>query len=979
MDLGRILNSSPNGSHPSEASAGNSASNLRQLAEIASASTPSTNIHETAAMTDGTAPEQNATANDALPYPGFDPDYDDERRSAPEVEAGPDNGLPTPPPPGKSSVRKEPPKAKPTPRTISSANSQRNDTSPAAPTPVINVHRTTAASSSGAQRPISPRLQRGSSLASFSGTNIYGRASGSVRDGPRNIPPPPGPTHPRTSRQPDLAARSSNGVPDDVEIIKEIINVDASVARPKTVARDSNQTLDDVEIIKEVIDVDASVARPNTVARSSNRIPDIAEIIDVDASVTRPDAAARSSNLIPDVAEIIDVDAPVRRPNTVARDSNRIPDIAEIIDVDASVTRPDAAARSSNRIPDVAEIVDADAWEARRRTQSAPPPSDLSVQIGSSAPVSPVQASSRTQSLSELEQNAVDFLASNSRRRDIPQGHLGSRTGSYATVQDNNPFPGQETEPCYCLNIDIALHNDYDADFGVWLLFAAVDKCHKADDIRKGKQRKDEAPLSSLIASIENDSSTECESCDEECEVCDEDAANLEYIYTEMAPRNGNELQTIRAHLGDAVWALIGNRPGPVSDSHKWKRACGRCNPCSEEQREEDREQTIPLEEDREQTIPLEEAAVDDKKNGIVGAAAYNPDLYTTTSSMRETRIKPAPPKAKSKDKAMASNLSSSSPSDQAPSSHSKGKGKEKANGDGNSNQSHPTLHLASVRATSSRPIGRSTREANISVNGNARGIQARPPSPIRTSLRNRQLFGPQPLPPLPPLAPLPVIASSSHRSQLYVPSPLGQTIDLSSNATTPEPVQTSSNNKRKGGGNENDEQGSRGGKKEKKKNESSDCKENGKANDKRKASEAVDEDADAACIRVTRPRRNVVSNPSTVFHMSGALQNNQTSASSSGTLAANTSRTLASSSGTRLSNLRIPGRDVVAANVPDAVVARSNVAPPRDEGERERERRIRLILRVAEEADPEHPGHEMYLTGRAMGRQRGKESRRRE
>ena len=962
MDIRRILNTPSNGSNPSEASAGNSASNLRQLAEIASASTPSTNVHETVAMTDeleleqgatandAPAPKQDATANDAPPYPGFDPDYDDERRHAPEVDAGLDSGLPTPPPPKKRSVRKEPPKAKPTPGTTSSGNSHLTDTTrPIAPTPVIYVHGTTAASSSGAHGPYSTRPQMGSSLASFAGTNIYGRASGSVRGGPRNIPPPPGPTHPRTSRQPDLAARSSNGIPDDVEIIKEIINVDASVARPNTVARDSNQTPDDVEIIKEIIDVDAPVRQPDAAARSFNRIPDDVEII----------------------KETIDVDASATRPNTVARDSNRIPDVAEIVDVDASRTRPNSAARLSNGFPDVTEIVDADAWEARRRTQRAHPPSDLSVQVGSSAPVPPVQASSRIQSLSELEQNAVDFLASNSRRRDIPQGHLGSRTGSNATVQDDNPFPGQETEPWYCLNIDIALHNKYDAEFGVSLLFAAVDKCHKADDIRKGKQRKDEAPLSSLIPSIENDSSTECESCDEECEVCDEDAANLEYIYTERASRNGNDLQTIRARPGNAVWTLIGNRHGTVNDPRKWKRGCGRCNPSSEEQREEGREQTIPLEEDHEQTIPLEEAAVDDKRNGRTGAAAYNPDFYTTTSSMRECRVKPPPPKGKPKDKAMSSNLPSPPSPDQAPSSRSKGKGKgkEKANGYGNSNDSQPTLRLASARATISRSIAMGFREANGNINSNARGIQARSPSPTRTSLRNRQLFGPQPLPHLPPLTPFPVVASSSRHSQCYVPSPLGQIVDLSSNATTPEPVQTFSNRKRREVNNEDDEQGKGGGKEE-----------NVKANNKRKASEALDEDADAACIRSTRPRSNIASNPSNVFYMSGALQDTQTSASASGTLTlAAGSQTTASSSGTRLSKLYIPGRDVVAGNTSSDVGARSNVAPPRDEGERERERRIRLILRVAEEADPEHPGHEMYLTGRAMGRQRGKESRRRE
>ena len=952
MDIGSIINTSPNASHPSEeASADNTASSLWQLAEIASASTPapSTNVHETTtATTDRPALHQDATANDALPYPGFDPDYDDERRPPREVNAGPDNGLPTPPLPQSSNIRSGPPKVKATPRTTSSTIPHLTDTtSPADPTPVINVHRTTALSS-GARRPVLPGLQRGSSPAS--GPDIHGRASASVCDGSRNDPPPPGPTPSLNARRFETAARSSNGFPD----VAEIIDVDVPVLRPNIAARDSNRTLDDVEILREIIDADASVAQPNASARSSNRIADVADNIDVDASVTRPNAVARDSNGIPDDVEII----------------------KEIIDADTPVTRPNANVRSSNGIPDNAEFVDADVWEARRHTQVTRPSSVLSVQVRSSAPVSPVRASSPTLSVNQLEQNAVIFLASNSRIRDIRQGRSGSSTGSDAAVQDDNPFPGQENEPWYCLNIDIALKYGYDAEFGAELIRGLVNNSHKADESRKGKQREDDGPHSPLLPSIEDASSSEIESCDDECEVSDEDAANMEYIYIERAPRNGNEPLTIRAHPGDAVWALVGTRHGPVNDPRKWKRACGHCNPRSEE----DREQTIPLEEDREETIPLEEAAVDDMKNRKSGAAYYNPGLYSTTSSMRETRIKPFPPKARPKDKAMSPNLSAPSPSNQAPSSRSKGKGKQKTNGNGNSNESKPTPPPASDRTTISRSIAMGLRTANDNISSDASATQARSPSHTRTSLRNRQLFGPQPLAPLPPRPLFPVTASSfvrsqryipSRQSQRYVPSPLGQTVDLSSNATTPEPVQVSSTDK-----NKDDEHGSRGGKKEKK-NVNQDCKENGNANNKRKASEAIDEDADAACIRVTRRRTNIVSTSSTNYNMSGALQDTQTSASASGTLtlpAAANSR-VASSSDPRSSNLPGPSNVVAEDGSPNAVGARSNVAPQRDDGEREEERQVRLRLRMAAEANPRHPGYQMYLMGRAtISRKRGRE-----
>ena len=883
MDIGRILNTNLDGSHPSEASADNSASNPRPVAEIASASTPSINVHTTTAMTDGPVPELDAIAEGELPWPGFDAMYDDERRPPPEVNAGPDNGLPTLPPIKKSNGRSDPPKVKPTPRIISSANSHRTDTSPAAPIPVIIVNGTTVATSSDTRRPILPNVQSESPLASrpidtttsasSSGINIHWTASTTSRGWPREPAPLPGRTSPLTSRRPDPAARSSNS------------------------------------------------------------IPDVAEIIDVDATVTRPNAAARSSNSIPDVAEIIDVDATVTRPNAAARSSNRIPDVAEILNVDATVTRPNATARSTNRIPDVAEILDVDAWEARRRMQGALSLLDLSVQVGSSALVSPVQASSRTLSESELEQNVVAFLASSSSIRDISQEHSGSSRGNNGESGDGDSFSLSQTEPWYNLNIEWARQNDYDRELGGALLWDIANKCRKSDEIQ-------------------------CESCDEECESCDEAAANTEYIYvprTRQQTRNGNALQTIRAHPGNAVWALVGSRNGPVNDPRKWERACARCSPYTEEQREEQREQTIPL----------EEAAVDDKENGMTGAATYNPDLYTTTSSMRELRVKLPPPKGEPKDMASSPNPSSPPPPDQAPSSSSSSnaKGKQKANGDDHSNQSQPTPRLASARATRSRPIVRGTREANANVNSNASGTQAHSPppppprsrsrSPTRTSLRNRLLFSLEPQ--LPPLLSAPVVASSSIRSQRYVSSPLGQAV-----ARTTGLVQTFSNNKTKEADNEDDnEQVKRGGKNEKK-NVSRDGKGNVKANNKRKASEAV-EDADADIVRVTRARRTIVSNSSNGYYMSGALQDSQNSAASG---------TLAAGSGTG-TNHTVPSG--LAAHTPDpAMRSTPTTTAPRSEGSSER--RVRLRLRVSAEANPEHPDHMTYLMARGMSRKGDKE-----
>lgn len=572
-----------------------------------------------------------------------------------------------------------------------------------------------------------------------------------------------------------------------------------------------------------------------------------------------------------------------RRPNNAARVSNRIPDVVEIISVDASVTRPNAAARSSNRIPDDAEIFDVDAWEARRCLQVTHPPSDLSEQVRSPAPVSPVQRSSRT--LLQSEQIAVDFLASNSQSRDIPRGPSGSRTGSSAKPKDSNSFSGPQTKIGFNIDIETARQNETDELLGAALFCAFADDCHKRNEIRKGKQRNDEAPLSPLFPSIENDSSTECESCDE-------DAANVEYIYNVRGSTqtcHGKELKTIKAHPGNAVWALAESRLGSVNDPRKWETACNRCS-----------------DEHREQTIPLEDAAVDDKNDRFEGAAPYNPDLYTTTSSMRELRVKPQKSRAELEHMAMSSSPSASPSPDQAPSSGSDHKGKQKANGDSNSNESQPTPRLASARATSSRPIGRGTREANGNVNSNASVTQAcsppPPAPPTRLSLRNRRLFALEPQ--VPPLPPAPA-ASTSRRSQHQAPSPLGQTFDRI-NATSPEQVQTFSNNKRK-------------------------------------ASDAF-EDVDRGYGPVARARRKIVSNSSNGSNELGASQQSQRSAA------------LAAGSGTTSSGTH----------------STSHATAPRSEGSSER--RGRLRLHVAAEANPEHPDHEAYLTRSQARRKRGKE-----
>ena len=615
---------------------------------------------------------------------------------------------------------------------------------------------------------------------------------------------------------------------------------------------------------------------PNVESSPRTIFPANSQLIDTSPAAPTPGVSvhetkvASSSRARSPILSWLGTTSPIlsRRRNNAARDSNRIPDVVEIINVDAPVTRPNAAAGSSNRIPDDAEIFDVDAWEARRCLQVTHPTSDLPVQVGSPAPGSPVQGSSRT--LLQSEQIAVDFLASNSQSRNIPQEPSGSRTGSNAKPKDSNSFSGPQTKIRFSIDIETARQNGSDELLGAALFCAFADDCHKRIEIRKGKQRDDEAPLSPLYPSIENDSSSECESCDE-------DAANVEYIYNVRGSTqtcHGTELKTIKAHPGNAVWALAESRLGSGNDPRKWETACSRCS-----------------DERREQTIPLEDAAVDDKKNRFEGAAPYNSNLYTTTSSTRELRLKPQKSRARLEHVAMSSNRSASPSPDQAPSSGSNQNGKQKANGDRNSNDSQPTPRIASARATSSRSIGRGTREANGNVNNNASGTQAcspPPPSPpTRLSLRNRRLFALEPQ--VPPLPPAPA-ASSSRHSKRSAPSPLGQTFDRVS-ATTPEQVQTFSNNKRK-------------------------------------ANDAV-EDVDRGYGPVARARRKMVSNSSNEL---GASQQRQRSAA----LAAGSETT---SSGTH---------------------STTPATAPRSEGSSERRGRLRLHL--APEANPEHPDHKAYL-----------------
>ena len=237
-----------------------------------------------------------------------------------------------------------------------------------------------------------------------------------------------------------------------------------------------------------------------------------------------------------------------------ARCSNRIPDYA----TNAWTVRPDAGARNSNRILDAGEILAVDALEALQVTHQQ---SDISPQV-----------SSRT--LSGSDQTVVGFLASNSPSRDIPQAPSGSTTGSSAKYENGSQFYGAEINKLLQADIETAIQENFDRELGATLLCLFVNDCHKQDEIRKGKRKIGDAPLSPLFESIENDSTAETESRDEH-------EANATYTYNvrpHTLTSNGNEVRTLRAHPGDAVWTLVEHRLGSVDNPRRWETACRQCS-----------------------------------------------------------------------------------------------------------------------------------------------------------------------------------------------------------------------------------------------------------------------------------------------------------------------------------------------------------------------------------------------------------------
>ena len=296
-----------------------------------------------------------------------------------------------------------------------------------------------------------------------------------------------------------------------------------------------------------------------------------------------------------------------------ARSLNRIPNYA----TNAWTVRPDAAARNSNRILDAAEILAVDALEALQVTHQ---PSDLSP-----------QASSRT--LSGSDQTAVGFLASNSPGRDIPQGPSGSTTGSSAKYENGSQLYGPEIDNLLHIDIETAIREKFDTQLGATLLCVYANDCHKQDEIRKRQQKRGDAPLSPLFPSIENNSTAETESRDEH-------EANADYIYNvrpHTLTSNGTEVKTLKAHPGNAVWALVERRLGSVDDPRRWETACRQCSTII------DSRVAIYCQsctEQRERTISPEEAAVDDNRNQTAGAtlALASGQATTFNSRSRVTR-----------------------------------------------------------------------------------------------------------------------------------------------------------------------------------------------------------------------------------------------------------------------------------------------------------------------------------------------------
>ena len=213
----------PRESHPLESSSCYSASNPQPIAKNASAVTPSINYHSTTAIMERPVPGRDTFAEGTLPNDGFDEMYDDSRQNSPEVNAGPVKGLPALPPFQESNVRSEP--------LISPPNTRLVDTNPPAPTSGTSGPRT---------RPVD-RI----TPAPYSSINTRETTSIDSSDEPWNLTPWPRTISPVASRQLEIAATSSNRIPNNA--------------------------------------TDAWTVRPYAAAGSSNKIPDGAKIVDVDA------------------------------------------------------------------------------------------------------------------------------------------------------------------------------------------------------------------------------------------------------------------------------------------------------------------------------------------------------------------------------------------------------------------------------------------------------------------------------------------------------------------------------------------------------------------------------------------------------------------------------------------------------------------------------------------------------------------------
>ena len=269
-----------------------------------------------------------------------------------------------------------------------------------------------------------------------------------------------------------------------------------------------------------------------------------------------------------------------------ARYSNRIPSDA----TDAWTARPNAVARNFDRIPDGAEINDVDAWEGQRHTQVTRQPSDLSS-----------QASSRT--LLESEQTAVGNLASDPPSRYASRRPSGLMSVSSANYGNGSLDSGPRMERWLYIDVETALHRKLDKLLGAALLCRYANDCHKQDEIRKGKQKDGAAPISPLFSATEHNWIAETETSDG-------NEAKMDYTY-DVKPHaltsNGNEVKTLKASPGNAVWSLLKSRRGFRNDSRTWKKECKRCRR---------RGHLCPrCTKDSERTISPEVATGDDNRN----------------------------------------------------------------------------------------------------------------------------------------------------------------------------------------------------------------------------------------------------------------------------------------------------------------------------------------------------------------------------